>query len=271
MPVSKLLRHAAAGAALAAVAFSLPVHAEEAKVLATVDGEQITTADVEYAKKNLGDSLSQVPAGAQQTMIVDLLIESQLIANAARKAGVADGEEYKRQMRWLEAQALREAYINERTSEMVSDEEIKAKYDEARAQVSEKKEIQARHILLKTKEEADAVIAELDKGADFTELAKSKSTGPTGPRGGDLGYFGEGRMVPEFETAAFALEKGAYTKEPVQTQFGWHVIKKEDERQMAFPELDQVKDRIKVALQAEKLQGIIKELREAAKIEMPAQ
>jgi peptidyl-prolyl cis-trans isomerase C len=137
MPVSKLLRHAAAGAALAAVAFSLPVHAEEAKVLATVDGEQITTADVEYAKKNLGDSLSQVPAGAQQTMIVDLLIESQLIANAARKAGVADGEEYKRQMRWLEAQALREAYINERTAEMVSDEEIKAKYDEARAQVSE--------------------------------------------------------------------------------------------------------------------------------------
>jgi peptidyl-prolyl cis-trans isomerase C len=271
MPVSKLLRHAAAGAALAAVAFSLPVRAEEAKVLATVDGEQITTADVEYAKKNLGDSLSQVPAGAQQTMIVDLLIESQLIANAARKAGVADGEEYKRQMRWLEAQALREAYINERTAEMVSDEEIKAKYDEARAQVSEKKEIQARHILLKTKEEADAVIAELDKGADFAELAKSKSTGPTGPRGGDLGYFGEGRMVPEFEKAAFALEKGAYTKEPVQTQFGWHVIKKEDERQMAFPELDQVKDRIKVALQAEKLQGIIKELREAAKIEMPAQ
>jgi peptidyl-prolyl cis-trans isomerase C len=79
------------------------------------------------------------------------------------------------------------------------------------------------------------VIAELDKGADFAELAKSKSTGPSGPRGGDLGFFGKGRMVPAFEAAAFALDKGAYTKEPVQSQFGWHVIRKDDEREQAFP------------------------------------
>jgi peptidyl-prolyl cis-trans isomerase C len=268
MPVSKLLRHAAAGAALAAVAFSLPVHAEEAKVLATVDGQQITTADVEYAKKNLGDSLSQVPAGAQQTMIVDMLIESQLLANAARQAGVADGDEYKRQMRWLEAQALREAYINQRTAEMVSDDEIKAKYDEARAQVSEKKEIQARHILLKTKEEAEAVIAELDKGADFAEMAKSKSTGPTGPRGGDLGYFSEGRMVPEFEKAAFALEKGAYTKEPVQTQFGWHVIILDDTRESTPPPFEDVKDRLKMLLANQQLQQHVEELKNSATIEI---
>ncbi len=271
MPVFTSLRRLAAGVAIASLAFTLPLAADEAKVLATVDGHQITSADVTFARDALGDALNQMPADQQEPFIVNMLVESHLLAEAARKDGVADSEEYKRQVKWLEAQALREAYIRKRTAAMVSDEEVKAKYDEARAQVSGRKEIQARHILLKTQEEAVAVIAELDKGADFAELAKSKSTGPTGPRGGDLGFFGEGRMVPEFEKAAFALEKGAYTKEPVQTQFGWHVIKKEDEREQAFPAFDEVKDRIKVSLQAEKLQGMIKELRDNAKIELQAQ
>lgn len=271
MTVYKSLRFAIAGAALAAVAFSLPATAQDAKVLATVDGHQITSNDVQFARESLGEALQQMPADQQEPFLVNMLVESHLLAEAARKAGVADSADYKKQMRWLESQALREAYIRERTAEMVSDEEVKAKYDEARAQVSGKKEIQARHILVKTEDEAKAVIAELDKGADFVELAKSKSTGPSGPRGGDLGFFGQGRMVPEFETAAFALDKGAYTKQPVKSQFGWHVIKKEDEREQSFPAFEDVKERIKVSLQAEKLQGIINELRDNAKIEVEGQ
>ena len=271
MPVFTALRRSLAGAAFLALALSAPAMAQDTVVLATVDGTEITNADVNFAKEALGDALQQMPADQQDAFVINMLIESRLLADAGAKEGIEETPEYKRQMEWLKAQALREGYVQKRTAAMVSDAEVQAKYDEAKAQVSSAKEIKASHILLKTKEEAEAVIAELDKGADFAELAKTKSTGPSGPRGGDLGYFGPGRMVPEFETAATALEKGAYTKEPVMTQFGWHVIRKDDEREQAFPPFDQVKDRIKVSLQAEKLQGIIKELREAAKIEIKGQ
>jgi peptidyl-prolyl cis-trans isomerase C len=271
MPVFTTLRRSLAGAAFLAIVLSAPAMAQEPVVLATVNGTEITNADVNFAKEALGEALQQMPADQQDAFVINMLIESRLLADAGAKEGIAETPEYKRQMEWLEAQALREGYVQKRTASMVSDADVQAKYDEAKAQVSGAREIKASHILLKTKEEAEAVIAELDQGADFAELAKSKSTGPSGPRGGDLGYFGPGRMVPEFETAANALEKGTYTKQPVMTQFGWHVIRKDDEREQAFPAFDQVKDRIKVSLQAEKLQGIIKELRDAAKIEIKGQ
>ena len=271
MHFTQHLRRALAGAALVSIALAAPAIAQDAKVLATVDGSEITSQDLEFAKQSLGDALNQMPEDQRDPFVVNMLVESRLLANAARKDGIADTEDYKRQLEWMEAQALREAYVRKATEKLVSDAEVKAKYDEARSQVSGSMEIKASHILLKSKEDAQAVIAELDKGADFAELAKTKSTGPSGPRGGDLGFFGKGRMVPAVEAAAFALDKGAYTKEPVQSQFGWHVIRKDDEREQAFPGFDEVKDRIKVSLQAEKLQGIIKDLRANAKIDIKGQ
>lgn len=268
MSLSVFLRAGFSAAAMLAIASTIPLHAQEAKVLATVDGHVITSKDVEFARKTLGDALNQVAPDQQQAFIVNILLESHLLADAARKEGIADTEAHKRRLAWLEVQALREAFVRKRSAELVTEAEIKARYDEARSQVVGKKEIQASHILLKTKAEAEAVVAELDKGADFAELAKAKSTGPSGPRGGDLGFFGSGRMVPAFEAAVFALDKGAYTKQPVQTQFGYHVIKKVDEREQAFPELKDVADRIRVSLQADKLQGIIKDLRAKSKIEL---
>lgn len=271
MTFSKPLRALAAATAISALAFAMPASADDAKVLVTIDDHTITAGDVEYAKQYFGEGLKQVTPDQQDAFLINMLIESHLLAAAARKKGLDSSEDYKRQLKWLEAQALRETYVRQRTAEMVSDDEVLKAYSDAKAKVAGNKEIQASHILLKTKDEAMAVIAELDKGADFAELAKKKSTGPSGPRGGDLGFFGQGRMVPAFEAAAFALKKGEYTKQPVTTQFGWHVIKKMDEREQAFPEFAQVKDRIKVSLQAEKLKGIIKELREAAKIEIKGQ
>jgi peptidyl-prolyl cis-trans isomerase C len=268
MSFSGFLRSRLASAAVFAMISVTPLQAQEAKVLATVDAHQITDRDVEFAKNTLGDALKQMPADQQRPFILNLLVESHLLADAARKAGLADTEEYKRQLTWLEAQALREAFVRKRAAELVSDADIKTRYDEAKAQVAGKKEVQASHILLKTEEEAKAVIAELDKGADFAELAKAKSTGPSGPRGGDLGFFGEGRMVPEFEKVVFPMEKGTYTKTPVKTQFGFHVIKKVTERELSFPELKDVSDRIRAGLQADKLQIIVKELREKAKVEI---
>ena len=268
MSFSVSLRSGIAGAAALMLVGATTVQAQDAETLATVDGHVITNEDVAFARKSLGDALSQVAPDQQQAFIVNILVESHLLADAARKEGIAETREYKRQMSWLEVQALREAFVRKRSAELVSDADVQARYDEAKKQVAGRKEVRASHILLKTEEEAEAVIAELGKGADFAELAKAKSTGPSGPRGGDLGFFGTGRMVPAFEAAVFPLEKGTYTKVPVKTQFGFHVIMKVDEREQAFPELKDVADRIRVSLQADKLQTIVKELRAKAKIEL---
>ena len=115
------------------------------------------------------------------------------------------------------------------------------------------------------------VIKELDKGADFAELAKSKSTGPSGPNGGDLGYFTKGRMVPAFEAAAFALKPGEYTKKPIQTQFGWHVIKVDDKRQSTpppAPPLEQVAEQIRRIIANERYAALMKGLRDKAKVQI---
>ena len=115
----------------------------------------------------------------------------------------------------------------------MTDDEVKARYDEEIKKLPPQEEVHARHILVKTEAEAKDIIKQLDAGKDFAELAKEKSTDPNKSEGGDLGYFAKGRMVKEFEDAAFALKKGEYTKTPVKTQFGYHVIKVEDKRDRA--------------------------------------
>jgi peptidyl-prolyl cis-trans isomerase C len=123
---------------------------------------------------------------------------------------------------------------------------------------------------VKTKEEAEGIIKELDGGAKFEDLANKHTTDPSGKTsGGDLGWFGPGQMVPEFEKAAMALEPGSYTKGPVQTQFGWHVIKVEDKRPKQPPAFEQVKDQIRSAVLRDKYFALVKELRAAAKVEIP--
>ena len=122
---------------------------------------------------------------------------------------------------------------------------------------------------MKTKEEAEAIIKQLDAGAKFEDIAKEKSADAgSGANGGDLGYFGPGQMVPEFEKAAFALEPGTYTKEPVQSQFGWHVIKVEDKRVQQPPAFDQVKAQVRSLLLRDKYLELVKSLRSAAKVDV---
>lgn len=143
-----------------------------------------------------------------------------------------------------------------------TEEEIKAAYD-AEVAKGAPKEFKARHILVETQSEAVDLIKELDGGANFAELAKQKSTGPSGPSGGDLGWFTAERMVPEFSSAVAALEDGAYSPQPVQTQFGWHVILREESRDATPPTLESMHDQIKQALEQQKLQEYIESLRPA--------
>ena len=148
-----------------------------------------------------------------------------------------------------------------------TEEELNKAYDE-RVGKDKRAEYKARHILVKTEEEAKQLIAELDGGADFAELAKKKSLGPTGKEGGDLGWFGASQMVPPFTEAVAAMKPGTYSSTPVQTQFGWHVIQLEETRESDPPSLDEVKKELTAVIQQESLAKYVAGLRESAKLDL---
>ncbi|MFC3119132.1 peptidylprolyl isomerase [Jhaorihella thermophila] len=147
-----------------------------------------------------------------------------------------------------------------------TEDEIRAAYDAKYGEGFGGQEYNASHILVETKEEAEAIKAELDGGADFAELAKAKSTGPSGPNGGALGWFGEGAMVPEFEAAVKALKVGEVSG-PVQTQFGWHIVKLNDSRKAEAPKLEDVRDEILDQIRRDAIQKRVEELTDAAQVE----
>ncbi len=189
------------------------------------------------------------------------LTDLYLLSDTPRAAELKEGQEMKArielQTRAMLAQAVAQDFI---ASNPATEEEMRALYDE---QVNEAPplEFKARHILVETQGEAADVIAELDGGADFAELAKEKSTGPSGPSGGDLGWFPPERMVAEFSQAVQALADGAYSQNPVQTQFGWHVILREDSRESAPPPFESVRDALKQNVEGKKLQDYLASLR----------
>lgn len=161
------------------------------------------------------------------------------------------------QERGILAQAVATDFL---ARNQASEDEILSEYQE-QMKVSPPQEYKARHILVETQSQAVELITELDGGAEFVELAKEKSTGPSGPNGGDLGWFTPDRMVPPFSQAVAALEDGDYSKEPVQTQFGWHVILREDSRQSTPPTLESVRDVVKQRIEQGRLQKYLEELR----------
>jgi len=262
-----------ATAALAAVLIAAPLRAHAADtnpetVVATVDGQPITERDIALASSDLADQFSQVPEASRKAAILNTLIDIKSVAHQAQAAGMDKDKDFKAHMALLRDRALHNAFFQEHALKTVTDEEVKARYDKEVAASPPRQEIRARHILVKTEDEAKAVIAELDAGKDFAEVAKEKSTGPSGAKGGDLGYFSKGQMVPEFEKAAFALKVGEYTEKPVKTQFGWHVIKKEDERVAPPPAFDKVKDQVRQVILREKYTKLLQDARKAVDIEI---
>ena len=171
-------------------------------------------------------------------------------------------------MRFIRDRTLHNLYFQDTVVAKISDEEVRARYDAEIAAMEPETEIKARHILVNSEEEAKAVIAELEQGKDFAELAKEKSTGPSSSNGGDLGYFGKGQMVPEFEAAAFALEDGKFTTEPVKTQFGWHVILREEMREKPKPEFAAVEDQIRQVVFREKYFELVEKVRAETPVEI---
>ncbi|MCK5934631.1 MAG: peptidylprolyl isomerase [Fulvimarina manganoxydans] len=245
---------------------SAPVLAQS-KVIATVGSDEITEADLAAAEAEIGEDFRQVPEEQRRLAVLSALIDIKVLAAEAEKADLQDDPTVAGQLDFLRDRTLHNAFFERNGVDAVTDEELKARYDKEIAALEPREEIHARHILLKTKEEAEAVIAELQNGADFAKVAEEKSTGPSGPNGGDLGFFSAGQMVPEFEKAAFALDPGSITSEPVQTQFGWHVIKVEEKREAQPPSFEEVKDRIRQLVLRDEYLQLVKEARDEMPVE----
>lgn len=234
-------------------------------IVGTVDGQDISLGSLMLIYDRLPDQVKQMGFQALFPTLLERAVDGKLIAKAARDAGVDKMELAKKRLSEVEDQIISEIYLTERIGKEITDESLKERYD-ATAGDMVKEELNARHILLAKKEEAEAVIDELSKGADFAALAKEKSTGPSGASGGDLGWFSAEQMVPEFSAAAQALEPGSFTEEPVKTQFGWHVIKLEDRRKSEPPSFESSKQKLSAEMTQEYIKSILDNLRSSAEI-----
>lgn len=257
---------AVAMVAALALASPLAASAEEGDdnpVVAIVNGEEIRQDEVRGALDTMGDMVRHLPPDVVFDLLLDRVIERHLIGQAAEAAGVEETEQYQRELEAAKHRLKRQIYLRTILEEELSEERLHEAYEERYGG----REVSARHILVESREEAEALIAELEEGADFAELAREHSTGPSGPDGGDLGFFGQGRMVAPFADAAFALDIGSYTQEPVETDFGWHVIKVEDEREAEPPPFETVRDQLSEELGQDLIVKRIDELRATAEIE----
>jgi peptidyl-prolyl cis-trans isomerase C len=195
-------------AALAASLFALTVGfsqavAQEDKVLATIGGVPIMESEVKSAESGLDASIARLPEDQRRVAAIGALIDIKSLATKARAAKIEESAEFKQQMALFADRQLHDLYFKQQVIDKITDADVRARYDKEVAATPPQNEIRARHILVKTEDEAKAIIKELDGGAKFEDVAKAKSTDGAAAEGGDLGYFGPGQMVPEFEKVAF--------------------------------------------------------------------
>src|ERR1700726_2687360 len=262
------LASAAVASCLAMVMLAgLPVRAEDANpVLAKVNGAEIRQSDVAIAEEELGPSLAQMDPATKKDNVLAFLIDMKIVSKAAEDKKVENNEDFKKRLAFTRNRLLMDSLLATEGKAATTDEAMKKVYEDASKQITGEQEVHARHILVETEDEAKAVKEELNKGADFAELAKKKSKDPGAADGGDLGFFTKDQMVPEFSTVAFALEPGKIS-DPVKSQFGWHVIKVEEKRNRKAPDFDQVKAQVETYVTRKAQADYVTKLREAAKIE----
>lgn len=260
----------AAAALIALAAATGAVQAEDAAdpVVATIGPAEIRESEMQLAIAGLDPQLANLPDEQKRVAALSSLIDIKLLAADATKEGLNETDDFKQRIGYLTERELHNAFFKKHVVDSITPEEVKARYDKEIATIVPEDEVHARHILVKTEEEAKVIIADLDAGKDFIEIAKEKSTDPNKSEGGDLGYFSKGRMVPEFEAAAFALEKGAYSKEPVKTQFGYHVIRIEDKRKQQPPALDQVESQVRQLVMRDKYLDFLEKAKAASSVEI---
>ncbi|HEY1735908.1 MAG TPA: peptidylprolyl isomerase [Methylovirgula sp.] len=265
---SKTLRLCAFGLAFA-VSSVLPAFvgiASGATVLAKVNGKEITDEDLKLAADDLGPNIPRELTGkARDSYVLDYLIDGQLVAQKAATDKLDQAPDFPQKVAYYREKLLMESLLGKVAKDATTDAALKAAYEDAAKQAKPETESHARHILVATKEEADAALKRVKGGEDFAKVAKEVSKDP-GSEGGDLGWFTKERMIPEFADAAFKLDVGQIS-DPVHTQFGWHIIKVEGKRQSTFPPFDQVKDQVERYVVQKAQADLISDLRKNAKIE----
>lgn len=240
--------------------------ADPATVVATVNGTEITLGHMIVAWASLPQQYQDLPDDVLFKGILDQLIQqTALTQNFKGDLPARVALQLENERRSLTAGEA----VNGIMEGELTDADVQAAYDAQYSDVAQEQEFNASHILVETQEEAEEIRQQIADGGDFAELAREKSTGPSGPNGGQLGWFGKGRMVPEFEAAAMELEPGAVS-DPVQTQFGWHVIKLNETRLQAAPPLETVREEIEMQIRQTRAQEMIVEITEAADVNSDA-
>ena len=232
-----------------------------------VNGQFISKSALDTLTKEVSERVrgQNIP----KDKLIDQLIKTELLVQEAQSKGLDQTPETIERLAMMKASVLSQLAVEDYIkSNPVTDADLKAAYDKQIGDTAGGTEYKARHILVKEEPEAVAIIVELDNGADFAELAKTKSTGPSKTQGGDLGWFGPKQMVAPFSEAVAKLEKGNYTKTPVKTQFGWHIIILEDTRVQTPPPFDTVKAQLEPMVQREKLTAYLDSLRTGAQVEI---
>ncbi len=267
-------RKVTAIAATALVVTALFVHpvqgaaAADGDVAAIVNGQKIFKKDVMSAIKELGQRLGSTDTKQVYPMVVDQIINEKLLDDAALAAKVDESKEYKERVNVIKVQLVKQMYFERLLKNKVSNDAVKAAYNQFRNENKGKIEVHARHILVPSEVEAKQAIKDLDAGQKFEEIARRRSSGPTAKSGGDLGYFLKDEMIPAFSAVAFSLKPGTYSKEPVATEFGWHVILVEDKRERTVPELKDVETPIRNKLSQQALLKVVQDLRAKADVKL---
>ncbi len=238
------------------------------QVVARINGTDVTRQEVIDSAVDLPEQIrSQIDMVFPQ--LLNRYIGLKLLGEKGRAENLAEDPEVKKLMSDYETQAIRQVYVTRYLDQQVTEEKVKARYEKNLKDNPPPEEVRAAHILLKTEDEAKAVIEQLKGGADFAAVAKEKSEDKgSGANGGELGWFAKDVMVKEFADAAFAMKQGDVSEAPVKSQFGFHVIKLEERRTQPAPSLDSQRDQIRAQLSEEVVQALVTQLRKDAKVEI---
>ncbi len=258
--------------AIGLLALAAPVRAQQPApdqdpVVAVVDGVALHRSQLEETAQGLPEQFRQMPMQVLFGILLDRVIDFQLLANEAERRDLGTDPTVQDALARARANVLRDALIRRQIEDGTTEVKLRERYEQLKqGENFAQPEVHARHILLKSADEAKAVIKEVQGGADFAALAQQHSAGPSAQSGGDLGFFRREQMVPEFAEAAFALEPGQITTEPVQTQFGWHVIMVL-ERRTVEPTFEDSQPQLRQELAREIVTALVADLHEGAKIE----
>ncbi|MGI9373938.1 MAG: peptidylprolyl isomerase [Hyphomicrobiales bacterium] len=240
---------------------------EEDKVVVKVNGQEIRASDIRLAMDDILSQISSMPPQTRYPFVVEYLIERYLLAQAGVGEKIADTAEFRKRQKFYQLKALRDAYFEEKIKPQIDDEYVRKVYEEEKEKTEIRRAARARHIVVGTEGEAQEALKKVKAGEDFAELAKQISRDSAAQKGGDLGFFEAKEMVPQFSEIVFKLKPGEIGG-PVETPFGWHIVKLEEFKEVGAKPFEDVKNGLKVILLRKRVQDLVADYRNRSKIEL---